>query len=217
LIQQILCKISTTDILSHCAYGRLLLSKTENAILRKDLETAASCLREWEAKNVQPSDCDLHVIRLKNTVFGRVSRYQGEFLHAQACLIPCLRAIPKETSRYHVMHHLADVYCELHLPEKAEQLLKDGIEDLKSRGKQCSKAFRCLLLPWAEACLQQRRFEEARAAFSQLGGIFNGIVGHDVPDQLDHVRSIFGQVRISYQESRWSEALEASQMGFNLM
>lgn len=216
LIQDILNRIPTTDTRSHCLYGRLLLSRTENALLRKEFDKAASYLVQWEAKNDPPSGCELQVVRLKNTVLGRLSRYQGDFPHARYCLNECLGTIPTETSRYHVLHHLADVYCELGLAGKAEELLTLGIDDLRVRGKQRSRAFRRLLLPFAEACIEQRRFEEARAALLQLDDIFEGIVGHDVPDQLDHVRSILGLVRIAYHESRWSEALESSEKAFVL-
>ena len=82
------------------------------------------------------------MIRLKNTVFGRMSRYLGDFVHAEYCLKDCLMTIPTEASRYHVVHYLADVYCELKLAEKAEELLKEDIEKLKICGKHCSKAFK---------------------------------------------------------------------------
>jgi hypothetical protein len=36
----------------------------------------------------------------------------------------CLMTIPTDTSSYHVTHHLADVYCELELAEKAEEVLR---------------------------------------------------------------------------------------------
>lgn len=217
LIQDILNRVIATDIKSHCLYGRLLFSRAENAILRKDFDNAAFYIGQWEIKNNPPSGCEFQVIRLKNTVLGRVSRYLGDFLHAQYCLNSCLMTISTETSRYHVMHHLADVYCELKLPEKAEELVKKDIEELKSCGKQRSKAFRRLLLPLAEAYIEQRGFEEARAVLLQLSGIFDGIVGHNVSDQLDHVRSILGLVRVAYHESRWSEALQSSEQALHLV
>lgn len=208
LIQDILDRTPITGIRSYCLYGRLLFSRAENAILRKEFDKAASYLEQWEVKNNPPSEYELQVIRLKNTVFGRVSRYRGEFQHAEYCLNACLMTIPTETSRYHVMRHLADVYFELGRAESVEELLRRDIETV--RGKQRSKAFRRLMLPFADACIEQRRFEEARAALLQLDNIFEGIVGHDVSDQLDHVRSILSLVRIAYYESQWSEALELS-------
>jgi len=217
LIQAVLKSTPIIGIRSHCLLGSLLLSRTENAILRKDFDQAASYLRQWQVKSDQPSQCELQTVRLKNTVFGRVSRYQGDFQHARECLELCLKLTLTETSRYHVMHHLADVYCELELPAKAEELLQVSIEDLKNLSKQRSKAFRRLLLPFAEARIQQQRFEEAGAAFSQLNDIFDEIVDHNVTDQLDHVRSMLGLMRIAYHKSRWSEALESSEKAFLLM
>lgn len=115
------------------------------------------------------------------------------------------------------MPRLADVYCELKLPEKAEELVKKDIEELKTCGKQRSKAFRRLLLPLAEAYIEQRGFKEVRAVLLQLSGIFDGLVGHNVSDQLDHVRSILGLVRVAYHESRWSEALQSSEQALDLV
>ncbi|MCJ1251368.1 hypothetical protein MMC30_008601 [Trapelia coarctata] len=211
LIQNILARIPVQDIRSHYLYGRLLLSRAENAILRKEFDKATSYFRQWETKTEPPSDYELQVVRLKNTVMGRLSRYQGDFSHAEHCLKTCLELIPTETSRYHIMHYLADVYCELRLAGKAEELLLENIEDLRARGKHRSKAFKRLLLPFAEACLEQRKLKEARAALLEIGVIFDGTHDHDVSDQLDHVRLILGLVRIAYHESRWSEALESSQ------
>lgn len=216
LIEDVLGRILVRDIRSHCLYGCLLLSRAENAILRKELNKAASYLGQWETKNDPAFDYELQVLRLKNTVVGRLSRYQGDFPHAEYCLKACLQTIRTETSRFHIMHHLADVYCELGLAGKAEKLLVKDIEDLRVRGKQRSKAFKRLLLPFAEACLEQRKLQEARAALSELCVIFDGTQGHDVSDQLDHVRLTLGLVRVAYHESRWSEALESSQKAFDL-
>jgi tetratricopeptide (TPR) repeat protein len=216
LIQDVLSRILVRDIRSHCLYGCLLFSRAENAILRKEFDRAQSYLGQWEVKNDPPFGYELQVLRMKNTVIGRLSQYQGDFPYAEHCLKTCLQTIPTETSRFHVMHHLAGVYCEQGLAEKAEELLIKDIEDLRARGKQRSKAFKRLLLPFAEACLEQRKMKEARAALSELGVIFDGADGHDVSDQLDHVRSILGLVRIAYHESQWSEALESSQKAFVL-
>ena len=41
LIQDILSRILARDIRSHCLHGRLLLSRAENAILRKEFDKAA--------------------------------------------------------------------------------------------------------------------------------------------------------------------------------
>jgi hypothetical protein len=41
-----------------------------------------------------------------------------------------------------------------------------------------------------------------------MGAILEGLIDLKISDQLDHVRSIFGLVRVAYVESRWREALE---------
>ena len=208
VIQSILeeTTIDPTDIRLHCAQGRLLLSRTENAILRKDFNKAKLYLASWEVKNSPASGLELQLVRMKNTVVGRVSRYQGEFDHARHCLEQCLKTIPSDTSRYHVMHHLADVYCELNIPKEAEDLVRNEVKQLRDRGKQLSKAFRRLALPLAEAYIEQRIPNAARTLLREILDIFDKINRHDIADQLGHVRATIGLARICWHESRFSEA-----------
>lgn len=198
--------IDPTDIRSHCARGRLLLSRTENAILRKEFAKAASYLATWEVKNSPASGLELQVVRMKNTTVGRVSRYDGQFEHARYCLEECLQTILHDSSRYHVMHHLADVYCELKIPGEAEKLVLGEVKQLRALGKQRSKPFRRLGLPLAEAYIEQGTPQAARIVLRELLDIFDGVVGHDIADQLGHVRAMIGLARVSWHESRWSEA-----------
>jgi tetratricopeptide (TPR) repeat protein len=218
VIQDILKRITidSTDIRSHCSYGRLLLSRTENAILRKEFNKVASYLASWEVKNSPPSGLELQVVRMKNTVIGRVSRYEGQFEHARYCLEECLKTIPSDASRYHVMHHLADVYCELKISGKAENLVLDEVKQLRARGKQHSKPFRRLALPLVEAYIEQRMLEAARTVLQELLNIFNKIASHDVADQLGHVRAMIGLARVCWYESRWSEAHQSLENALSL-
>jgi len=219
VIQDVLNGISTdsTNIRSHCSYGRLLLSRTENAILRKDFNKVALYLASWEVKSSLPSGLELQVVRMKNTVIGRVSRYEGRFEHARYCLEECLKTIPCDASRYHVMHHLADVYCELGISEEAENLVLDEVKQLRARGKQRSRHFRRLALPLAEAFIEQRTLEAARTVLRELLDVFDGIISHDVVDQLGHVRSMIGLARVGWYESRWSEARQSLESALGLM
>jgi tetratricopeptide (TPR) repeat protein len=201
--------IDSNDIRLYCEYGRLLLSRTENAILRKEFDKAVLYLASWEVKNSTPSGLELQVVRLKNTVLGRVFRYEGKFEHGRHCLEECLKTIPTEASRYHVMHHLADVYCELRTPAAAENLVLNEIKQLRARGKQRTKAFRRLALPLAEAYIEQRTLEAAKAVLRELLDIFDGIASYDVADQLGHVRLMIGLARVGWYEARWSETCQA--------
>ena len=200
--------IDPANIRSHCAYGRLLLSRTENTILRKEFRKVASYLASWEVKSSPVSGLELQVVRMKNTVIGRVPRYEGQFDHARYCLEECLKTIPSETSRYHIIHHLADVYCELKIPGAAENLVLDEVKQLRARGKQRSKPFRRLALPLAEAFIEQRTPEAARTVLQELLDIFDGIAGHDIADQLGHVRVVIGLARVCWYESEAHQILE---------
>ncbi|CZS92454.1 uncharacterized protein RAG0_03007 [Rhynchosporium agropyri] len=205
VIQNILGSNATDwkDMRSYCAYGRLLLSRTENAILRKEFAKAKSYLETWAVKKSEPSLLELQLVRFKNTVFGRLSRYEGDFQHSRHCLEGCLASVIGDSSRYHVMHHLGDVYCELGEPDKVEELVFDDMEQLKARGKQQSKAFRRLALPLAEAYIRQGNFEAAKIIFQELLVTFEGMLNHDVADQLGHVRLLIGLARVSRSQAQW--------------
>ncbi|KGM92668.1 uncharacterized protein PADG_11122 [Paracoccidioides brasiliensis Pb18] len=110
VINGILEKISctSTDIRSHCSYGRLVLSRAENRLLRNEFAKMTLLLTSWELRS-QPSGLELKVSRLKNTALGRVLR----------------------TTRYHIIHHPADVYCELCIGDEAEKLVMNEVSRLR--------------------------------------------------------------------------------------
>ncbi|KAH8591874.1 hypothetical protein B0O99DRAFT_597720 [Bisporella sp. PMI_857] len=193
--------INTTDIRSHCAYGRLLLSSSENAVLRKDFDTAESYLTRWEVTQSIPSKLEIQVLRAKNTVYGRISRYKGNFDHSKHCLEQCL---PMTMEGYHhIMHHLADVYCELRIPVRAEELVLREFEKLRTAGKKSTKAFRRLGMSLSEAYIEQKKFEPAKIILPELHEIFEGILDPDIADQLGHVRSVICLARIYWYEEHW--------------
>ncbi|OJD21601.1 hypothetical protein ACJ73_07057 [Blastomyces percursus] len=200
VIDDVLEKMSpeSKDVRSHCSYGRLLLSQAENALLRNEFKEAAHQLTSWMIR-WHPSGLELKVARLKNTALGRVLRYNGDFAAAHRYLKECLKMV-NGSARYHIMHHLADVYCELDKAEEAENLVVDEVSRLRADGKQCSKRFRRLVLPLAEAYIKQGRLEAARSVLQEILEIFKLLVGArlDVTDQLGHVRSMISLARVSW-------------------
>jgi tetratricopeptide (TPR) repeat protein len=194
------------DIRLHCAHGRLLLSKAENAIQRDEFDEAESYLTRWEVKNVPPSELELQVVRLKNTAIGRVLRYLGKFEDSCHYLKECLNTIPGKESRYHVMHHLADIYCELQCPQEAERLVKQEVDRFRSQSKERTKPFRRLLLPLAEAYILQEAYGVATTVLLELTDIYRGISKPDVSDQLGHVRSVMGLARVHWHTGQYNEA-----------
>ncbi|KKZ68232.1 hypothetical protein EMCG_06089 [[Emmonsia] crescens] len=220
VINDILEKMSpeSKDVRSHCSYGRLLLSRAENALLRNEFQNAAFQLTSWMIRS-NPSGLELKVARLKNTALGRVLRYKGDFAAAHSYLKECLKMVGG-SARYHIMYHLADVYCELDKAEEAEKLIVDEVSRLRVDGKQSSKRFRRLALPLAEAYIRQGRLEAARSVLQELLELFKLLEGEarfDVTDQLGHVRSMIGLARVSWYINRWDEAHQNLETALSLV
>lgn len=116
----------------------------------------------------------------------------------------CLKMIPDNVSRYHIIHHLADVYCELGLPWQAEELSLAKVQQLRAYGKQHSRVFRRVALPLSEAYILQGKLIEAETLLWELVDLFERMSRPDVSDQLGHVRSMFGVARIRW-DNRWLE------------
>ncbi|TLD27450.1 uncharacterized protein E2P81_ATG10738 [Venturia nashicola] len=203
--------IQSPDMRIHCSYGRVVLSLTENMILQKDYGNAQIYMDHWGPRK-SPNPClEQQVIDLKCIALGRISRYQGYFKHAAACLESCSSTLNLTPSRrFHALHHLADVLCEMRVPGQAENLVRDEIDRLRLDGRQRSKAYRRLLLSFGEALIEQGSLQKGNDVFFELYQIFADITAPDVSDQLGHVRSAFGLLRIASKEGRWSDALQCS-------
>lgn len=223
IIRGILGKVNVNveDTRVHCAYGLLQLSRTENAIMREEFGVAQSYLASWEIQNhpglefqdQTPSGLELHVLRLKTTVHGRLARYSGDFKLAHYLLEKCLNIIPGNTSRCHIIHHLADVLCELNEPGQAQNLVQQEAQ-LRSNGP--TRSFRRLVLPLAETYIMQKRTEDARSILEELQLFYEGATSLDVSDQLGHVRSTIGLARIYSDEGKWLKSREALEYALRL-
>ncbi|KEQ68252.1 hypothetical protein M436DRAFT_11014, partial [Aureobasidium namibiae CBS 147.97] len=205
------------SIRAHCQRGRLALSPVENALLRELYQEAESALSEWEVRSESPAQLELQVLRMKNTVVGRVSRYKGDLGHAAECLETCLQGVQTEVARYHVAHHLADVYCELKDPKAAERVLEKDINRLQGEGTTASKVTRRLFLPFAEALILQNRWEDAESKLTVLTQAFDQIACPDFSDQLGHVRSIIGLARIAHHNFDYRKTIERTEKALNLV
>lgn len=151
---------SDPDIRLHCAYGRLVFSRAENAIMRNDFARAWQYVDRWESRSDPRSIMEIKLTRLFNTVFGRVARYTGRFLYARECFERCLR--DGDPSYRYIQFHLADIYCELGCADLAKDLVLDDVERLRRTRSQQLKAFRRLALPLAEAYINLRQLNAER-------------------------------------------------------
>lgn len=112
--------------------------------------------------------------------------------------------ISSDASRYHVIHHLADVYCELHSPLMAEKLVMAEFAKVKEH----SKPFRRLALPLTEAYIMLGKHDEAERILGDLLVNYGSMDNPDVSDQLGHVRCLIGLARISWHNKQWAKACE---------
>jgi tetratricopeptide (TPR) repeat protein len=192
------------DIRLHCAYGRLVFSRAENAILRNDFARAWQYVDHWESRNDPRSMMEIKLTRLFNTVFGRVARYTGNFLYARECFESCLQ--DGDPSYRHIQFHLADIYCELGHADLAKDLLLDDVERLRHTRSQQFKAFRRLALPLAEAYINLKELNAARYTLEEVLQVYESLKQHDVTDQLGHVRTLISLARVDWYEGMYISA-----------
>ena len=204
------------DTRLHCLYGRLLLSKAENAILRHELDDATDAVAGWSVRNGEPTMLELKLVRQKNTVIGRLSRYKGQFPDAQQSLEECLRFVRRDATRYHLMYHLGDVYCELGHLSKVEELVGDEVAVMRRFDKRRGKPFWRLGLPLAEAFVLQRRLTEAKPLLLEIIISFEDLDGPDDSDQLGHVRSMLCISRVYWYQSQWVDTRNTLQKAMSL-
>ncbi|KAJ6003591.1 hypothetical protein N7522_006283 [Penicillium canescens] len=194
------------DIRLYCAYGRLVFSRAENAIMRNDFVGAWQYVDRWESRSHPPSIMEIKLIRLFNTVFGRIARYTGKFLYARHCFERCLRN--EDPSYRHIQFHLADIYCELGCAALAKDLLLGDVEKLRHTQNQPLKSFRRLALPLAEAYINLRQLNAARYTLEEVLQVYESMKHHDMTDQLGHVRTLISLARVDWYEGIYSGADE---------
>ena len=198
-------KAEKNDVRLHCVRARLLLSRTENAIMRKDFNAAQNLFLSWEAQD-PPSRLEVGLVRMKNTAIGRIWRYMGQFEQARQTFEPCLSGPHTGSAETHIKHHLADVYCELGRPQDAIRLISTDINQLRAGSLKQSKAFRRLALPLAEAYMRIKELQPARDALEESLAVYQSLTEPDVTDQLGHVRAMIGLARIHWYKKEREKA-----------
>lgn len=184
-------------------YWRLLLSRAENAILHHQLDKVTDILISIKVRET-PSIFECDVLWMKNIVHARAFRYDGRFEVAADILKDSL-VVCKHSSQssFQILHHLADVYCELGQVAAVRGLLEMPIQSVKARKAFRSIEYRRLLLSWAEMCFIDNKLTEATAALKELACVFNTVTAPGVSEQLDHVRWTVGLARAAFSNSEW--------------
>ena len=103
-------------------------------------------------------------------------RSQGLFTVAQSRLESCLPALlPQDLNRCQVLCSLADVYCDLHLPDKADKLILPEVEKEKQKPVK-TKSLRRLLVVLLDVDIQRGLYDDAIKVVEELQNTFKGFV-----------------------------------------
>jgi len=121
---------------------------------------------------------------------AKIYRSQGLFTDAQSRLESCLTTLlPHDSNRCPVLCSLADVYCDLHLPNKANKLIIPEIEEEKQKIVK-TKSLRRLLVALIDINIQRGLYDDALTVVEELQDTFRGLSDLDVSDQLLHCASL---------------------------
>jgi len=187
-------------------YGRLHGSHLENLVQCDTYSLAIEEVDDWRTS--KPSSLmECRVLPSRTITVAKIYRSQGLFTDARPSLESCLRTLlPQDSNRCPLLCSLADVYCDLHLPDKANELITLEIE--KERQKVAkTKSLRRLLVSLIDVDIQRGLYDNALRIVEELQDTFNELSDLDVSDQLLHVRVLVASARICHYSSRFGHAL----------
>ena len=187
-------------------YGRLQGSHLENLVQCEKYNDAIEEVDDWRTSKY-PSLMECRVLPSRAVTIAKIYRSQGMFADARSGLENCLTTLfPQDTNRCQVLCSLADVYCDLRLPDKAHNLLIPEVEKERKKASK-TKSFRRLLVTLIDTNIQKCHYDDAIGIIAELGDTFNHLSNLDVSDQLLHVRSLVASARICHCQSQFREAL----------
>jgi tetratricopeptide (TPR) repeat protein len=197
---------------SNAIYGRLHSSHLENLVQCDQYKTAEDEVDDWRT-SYNPSLMEGRVLPGRKVTISKIYRSHGAFAEVRSSLESCLKILlPQDMSRIQVLCGLADVYCDLGLPEQAHAILAPEIKRNESRR---GKMFRRLLVSAIDAELGLCLYENGDRAVREVEAIFNNLSNLDVIDQLLHVRVLVASARIAYYKLQFSEALSRWEIVLN--
>lgn len=188
-------------------YGRLHGSHLENLVQCDKYGPAIEEVDDWRTSS--PSSLmECRVLPSRVITVAKIYRSQGLFAEARPRLERCLTVLlPQDTNRCQVLCSLADVYCDLRLPDKAHGIIARDIENERKKVTK-TKSFRRLLVAVIDAHIQRGLYGDALRIIEELEDTFNALSDLDVSDQLLHVRVLVASARICHYDSLFHQALQ---------
>ncbi|PVH90945.1 hypothetical protein DM02DRAFT_664503 [Periconia macrospinosa] len=186
-------------------YGQLHRSHLENLVQCDEYKLAIQEVDNWQLPG-SPSLIETRALPARTLTISKIFRSQGMFPDARRRLELCLDH-PQAMNRSQVLCNLADVYCDLDLPGKADDLISPEVEGGRKRATKM-KAFRRFLVSAMDIDIQRRLYDDASTTVRELEGIFNDLRNLDTSDQLLHVRVLVASARICHFRSQFLEAVQ---------
>jgi tetratricopeptide (TPR) repeat protein len=188
-------------------YGLLHRSHLENLVQCEKYTLAITEVEDWICPD-NPSTIEKYVLPSRTVTSCKIFRSRGMYSDARERLELCLRFLhAREPNRFQVLCSLADVYCDLHMPEQARELLTPAIE--KERKKTTiTKALRRLLISMVTAGIEQHLYDNAKKTVDELGGMFDRLPKLNISDELLHMRVLVSSARIHQCNSDSVQAIE---------
>ncbi|KAG5743179.1 hypothetical protein H9Q70_014112 [Fusarium xylarioides] len=157
----------TIDIRMHSAAGQASIQRSLNCIQVEDLSTAKRILEDWSPLHRIPSSIERVVEFRKNTMLGRILRYQGAFRESLKYLERAQTTAAQENDLTFyedfrgLTCDLADTLRELNEPTSSERHLRTEITRRDQSDISTGKSL--LQVSLAEALFAQARYREAES------------------------------------------------------
>ncbi|KAF3936592.1 hypothetical protein ABW19_dt0207138 [Dactylella cylindrospora] len=194
--------------------GDLVISFAENLIRRSKLQEAKMEISEWRPLSEKsPSALERITLRARDTILGKVLRYQGRFDEAlpllQNVLDECFVDDFFEGSAWYrvLLSNVADLLAELDRPAEARELIQRELQPMYKRGTQDIATGRRLRVSLAETLLQEGKFDEAKDVLLRLEEAHrnSNSTDHSMANSL--FRVLIGLARVYHKQSLWDQAL----------
>lgn len=185
-------------------YGQLHPSHLENLVQCDEYKLAIQEVDNWKYPE-SPLLIETRVLPSRTVTMCKIFRSQGMFPDARERLELCLLH-PQDMNRPQVLCNLADVYCDLTLPEKAEELIGPEVEREKEHHK--SESIQTFSGLCNRRYIQRRLYDDASTTINELEGVFNKLHNLDISDQLLHARVLVASARICHFRSQFLEGIQ---------
>ena len=209
------------NALYNAVRGEIIISHSENLVRDWQLEDARRELSTWRTLQ-QSSGSTLEKITAveRDTIMGKILKYQGHFEEALLLLEPLLEdgSLPFKGSGWYcvLLSNVADLQCELGRPDEAERLLNEHLQIMIDRKTEDISTGRRLRLSLAESFLARQKYNDAEKVLLQLLKTYETVRRVDYATAVNKFRVLIGLARLHHMQAQWERALERWRQAENM-